>query len=611
MSYQYSQEAKKRIADLGQAEVAEFIEEIPQRLRKAVYEILPKVQGFRPRSQIEFKEKQRRLVGHLTHLEASQELDWKGFSLLWEAWARERFGGEFPQSDNSEPSLDAGLVFLKNLSDLFPEASREDVGRLFVFSGFPDHPDVFAMLTKFRSSETLMRDRMIDELPGRLEEIESRLGRAEGVVTDTTDRIGMIEEASAVYDKGAEKTSRGISQISSALFELRTALDVESARSGRIEKVINSLDTGGKKIAEAAIATDLRVDALEQGLRELAARGERWDGVSTEVEALKEAVIGLSVREADWAGAAEAVGVLEERLTALERILAGGGAAPGTRLLESKPEGPFVDILSVEGACDVVASNFQAIGVVKGAAIAMARKTVAAFVAGQMVQFTGSLADLAADAVAAAIGGPSYHEWRVPVGLISDEAASDCVETVAESSGCLLLRGANLSAFEVYGAAVRDIVVRRQFAASDYGRLALIASWAQGPASFPDGGTLAELGPVFDTDALPMRGMSAKLPDLKFGHLVQEAWGQVEGFDTDEPTSAIIQLRERLEEAGFEGGSLWKRVANRAYVILRAMPGGTPENDLHSLLVSWAIPWAKAMGAPSEEITRISRELVE
>jgi len=229
-----------------------------------------------------------------------------------------------------------------------------------------------------------------------------------------------------------------------------------------------------------------------------------------------------------------------------------------------------------------------------------------------MVQFSGSLADFVADAVAAAVGGPAYCEWRVPVGLVSNEAASDCIETAAESSDCLLLKGANLSAFEVYGTAVRDVVVRRQFSANSFGRLALIASWAQGPAAFPDGGTLAELGPVFDTDALQMRGVSAKLPQLKFGRLAKDAWWEVVDRDNDVPTPAAREWGELLKEAGFEGGGLWKRVANRVYAILRAMPGGPPEGDLHSLLVLWAIPWAKATGGPAKEIAQIAdRELAE
>lgn len=62
------------------------------------------------------------------------------------------------------------------------------------------------------------------------------------------------------------------------------------------------------------------------------------------------------------------------------------------------------------------------------------------------------------------------------VGIISDMDAFDFIETIAESSRCLLLKGANLSAFEIYGAAIRDIVVQRQIHPTNYDHLALIAT---------------------------------------------------------------------------------------------------------------------------------------
>lgn len=619
MSYQYSQEAKERISALGQAALAEFIEETPSNSRRTVYDRLPRVQGFRPGSQAEFKEKQKRLIGHLIHPQASLKgamLDWMSFAHLWEAWARERFGEAFPKGDNSEPASEAGTTFLKELADRFPGAAREDMERLFIFSGFPDHSDTAVTLARFRPASALARDRMIDGLPARLGEIEGRLGVAEATAVDTAERIGQIEAVSASLALNAEDAARNISRSSGAVAELRAALDAESARSSKIEELINTIDTAGKKTAKAISATDVRTDALEQSFRALAVRGDGWDGLAIEVAELKVAVAGLSAREADWTRAAEAVGFLEKRVAALEGILAGGTAGAGKRqqgrLLENKQEGPFIDIFSVEDACNLVASNLQSVGVMKGPAIATARQIVAALAAGQIVQFSGSLADFVAGAVAAAVGGPTYHEWRVPVGLISNEAAFDCIETATESSGCLLLKGANLSAFEVYGAAVRDVVVRRQFAASDYGRLALLASWAQGAAVFPDGGTLAELGPVFDTDTLQIRGMSSKLPQLKFGRLAKDSWIQIEGLDAKDSTPAAGELGELLKEAGFEGVGLWKRVINHVYKILRAMPGGTPEDDLNSLLLLWAIPWAKATGGPAKEIARIAeRELAE
>ncbi|WP_151743068.1 hypothetical protein, partial [Acinetobacter sp. TUM15113] len=64
MNYQYSQEAQKRISALGQATIVTFIEDVPLNIRKDAYKILPKVQGFRPNSPAELKEKQKRLITH-------------------------------------------------------------------------------------------------------------------------------------------------------------------------------------------------------------------------------------------------------------------------------------------------------------------------------------------------------------------------------------------------------------------------------------------------------------------------------------------------------------------------------------------------------------------
>lgn len=215
-----------------------------------------------------------------------------------------------------------------------------------------------------------------------------------------------------------------------------------------------------------------------------------------------------------------------------------------------------------------------------------------------------------ADAVAAAIGGQTFHEWRVPVGLVSDEAAIDCLEVISETSGCLLMKGANRSAFEVYGTAIRDVITRRQFSLPSYQRLSLIAAWTQGPATFPDGGTLAEIGPVFDTDSFSMRGVSAKLPELKFGYLVRNSWDQIDGFDDDPPRAFVSELKALIEESSFVPGNLWTRMADRAYSRLRIIPGGTSEEDLHSVLKLWALPWAKATAGPVEDIARIAGRIL-
>lgn len=616
MSYQYSQEARDRISTLGQIAITEFIEEIPHGIRKIFYERQPAIQGFRRGSPPEFKEKQKRLVGHLIHTQPGQKgaADWSTFASLWEAWGRNRLGTTFPPSDISSATPDAWPVFLTGLAELFPDAARENLERLFDFSGFADSPEAQVALGRFRPASTLARDLMIDALPGRLHKIEGYFEIAEAAAEEVAERIDQLESETGILAKGIADVVSSVDKSQGDVKEFGAALERVAARAGRLEEAVDTLGVARQEITEVIAAADARAEQFHHSLEALTVQGSAWDKTQAEVSALKQLIDALCAQESEWNLAATAVGHLAERIDILEVAVAKGGngtaTKPQVRLFEVESPGPIVEIHSVKGACELIACNLQACGVMKGAAITTAREILAALSAGQMVQFSGSISDLVADAVAAAIGGQTFHEWRVPVGLVSDEAAIDCLEVVSETSGCLLMKGANRSAFEVYGTAIRDVITRRQFSLPSYQRLSLIAAWTQGPATFPDGGTLAEIGPVFDTDNFSMRGVSAKLPELKFGHLVRNSWDQIDGFDDDSPRAVVSELKELIEESSFVPGNLWTRMVDRAYSRLRTIPGGSSEEDLHSVLTLWALPWAKATAGPVEDIARIAGRML-
>ena len=616
MSYQYSQEARDRISAFGQVAITEFIDEIPHGIRKILYEHQPAIQGFRRGSPPEFKEKQKRLVGHLIHNQPGQKgsTDWNTFARLWEAWGKSRLGAAFPASDISSLTSDAGPVFLTGLAELFPDAARENLERLLNFSGFADGPGAQVALGRFRPASTLARDLMIDALPGRLHKIEGYFEIAEAAAEEVAERIDQLESETDILAEGIREVVSSVDKSQGDFKSLRVALERVAERAGGLEKAVDALGATRQKITEVITTADARADQFQHSLEALTERSHAWDKTQEEISALKQLIDALCAQEDEWNHAATAVSHLAERIDILEVAVAKGGngrtTKPQLRLFEVESPGPIVEIHSVKGACELIACNLQACGVMKGAAITSAREILAALSAGQMVQFSGSISDLVADAVAAAIGGHTFHEWRVPVGLISDEAAIDCLEVVSETSGCLLMKGANRSAFEVYGTAIRDVVTRRQFSLPSYQRLSLIAAWTQGPATFPDGGTLAEIGPVFDTDNFSMRGVSAKLPELKFGHLVRNAWDQIDGLDDDSPRALVSELKELIEESSFVPGNLWTRMADRAYSRLRTIPGGSSEEDLHSVLTLWALPWAKATAGPVEDIARIAGRML-
>lgn len=615
MSFQYSNEARERICALGPAAIAEFVEEIPQGVRKPLYDRYPRAQGFRP-GRAEFKERQKRLIALLTHPQASPKgaPEWRHFAYLWEAWGRNRLGQSLPRGDDTIPAADAGVAFLKALAERLPDVAREDVARLFQFSGFPDHPDISAMLVRFRVSSELARDRMIDEMPARLANIEARLESIDSETKATARHAIQLETTCLGLSKSVPESDRDTEDLAEKLSGLREALESESLRGDERDRTIEALGAAGGQLTAAVEATNDRLTVLEENLRTSEARHDELAGVLAEVGELRKIVDGLAVQVDGLVGWADSMADLTRRVEAQEtspivqQTVSEGGLR--ARLVARRSEEALIDLHRVGDACELIASNLQATGVTQSAAMGVARQVVAALAAGQLIQLTGSLADLMAESVAAAISGSAYHELCVPVGLISDDSAADCVRSLAGNSGCLLVKGANRSAFEVYGSAIRDIVVRRQFGAIDYGSLALIATWAQGPATFPDGGTLAELGPVFDTDTLAMRSAFAKLPVRRCGRLAAENWAQLEGFDAELPASG--ELAALLEEVRFNGGALHKRVMHRGYAMLRRLPQGAQETDLHALLIAWVVPWGKATGGPVEDIRQLAkRQLAE
>ncbi|SET80840.1 hypothetical protein [Pseudomonas graminis] len=617
MSYQYGQEARERISAFGLAKIAEFIEEVPHTYRKNYYDRQPPISGFRRSSPPEFKEKQRRLIGHILHPQSGQkgDADWKTFANFWVAWAINRLGEDFPAGDRSAPQADAAPIFIETMANKFPDAPREILERLIAFSGFADHADTQAALGRFRPESTLARDRMIDGLPGRLDKIEGYFEIAETAAEEVAEHIELLESAMSSLLKNVEDVSVRIQGAVSEAADLRAEFNTSAELTEQLAEAVQALDYVGRKNTEALASTDDRVELATQKLNALSDQATIWDEASTQVLELKGLVDQINLQAPDWAQSAEAVAVLSERMESLQTNLnkLGSGSGHGqqqVRLLEVEAQGPIVEIRTVENACELIACNLQASGIVKGAAISVARVVVAGLASGQMIQFSGSLADFVADAVAAAVGGPTFHEWRVPVGLISEEAASDCFDEAAGTSGCLLLKGANRSAFEIYGTAIRDVVTRRQLSIATNHSLALISSWAQGPAAFPDGGTLAELGPVINTDSLQMRGVSSRLPSLKYGCLRSKSWDQLEGFSNETPSSLIPDLQELLDESSFNPGNLWTRSAYRAYLQLRSTPGGSEGGDLHSMLMFWACPWAKTSGGPFENIAAVAERIL-
>lgn len=84
---------------------------------------------------------------------------------------------------------------------------------------------------------------------------------------------------------------------------------------------------------------------------------------------LEEALAILNARGLDWDAAAANLASLHARVNTQESRVVGPshevGGQSRVRLIENEATGPFVEINSIEVACQVIANNLQASGVVK------------------------------------------------------------------------------------------------------------------------------------------------------------------------------------------------------------------------------------------------------
>lgn len=618
MSYHYSQEAKERILKLGQSSVSDFIGEVLPVSRRKVYSHMPKVPGFRTGHPTELKEKQKRLIGYMfqTHSSPEEVYAWKSFSLLWKFWAQEQIGKPLPEYVDLEPTANCGSIFIREVAKIFPKVARENIERLFFFSGFADDSNITEAFGLFHPETVLARDNVVDALSIRLGKLDERIESAEFIVEDSGNNIKRLESTTNSFATDLENSIRDISHNQKIITELQNQLNAQEKRYESISKAIDELYSFKRENNFSIEKIESKIDSYTLAVGEFSLREKVLDSMAKEMSELQVLFNSICERENEWTDSDDEKSYkkLHERVGELERNITKGDSdlmvSQLDKFYENKISETYESILSHGCAFNLIVSNLQAVGLTNGSSCAVARLTLAAFISGQIVQFSGSLADIVADAIATAVGAPTYHEWRVPVGLISDTAAFNFIESLAASSRCLVLKGANLSAFEIYGTAIRDIVVQRQLYSTSYDHLALIATWKHGPAVFPDGGMLAELGPVIDTDTLKIRGISANLPKLNFGGLAKDKWTEIEGLKSDSAKINMDELRELLGETGFDGGNLWRRMICNFYTSLMKMPEGNHIYDLHSVLLFYTLPWAKIKGGPVKEIADIAaREL--
>lgn len=615
MKCTYSQSAQQRLVQQGETSINAFVDEVPSTVRRKILEALPVIAGFRKGPALLKKQSERLVhtVGHASDATSRTTRNyWSAFGAIWASWGAERFPGAFPLGpfDFANASEEDAVAFVRKLVDGVPSGcAREDVERLVLFSGLPTTEALSTFISRLPSKTTLERERALSKLPDDVADIRSQLRSIQQSVgkLDSGMRATSADSAEAVrVAKGAaadsDETQRTLVEIEKRAVasrkDISTLSDKVAAQAKQLDGLLKS-NADSKRTSEED--QHARFQSLQKSIgeltSELAGVKEHLARVTDENRAL---VDSLKSKNGSATAPPEQVNVPS---FAVGRPIFAGVVRWEDAASNAEP----IRLDAVDALFKLTLNNLIACGIRPTDADGAARTIVGAALAGQLLQCRGSLADVLGTAIAITYGGAKALSWDVPLGL-RDGSEMDAVLRMAKEGAAqaIVLKGANKSAFEIYGGALRDLIVRRQLAPATIDEQLLVATWAEGPAAIPGGGALIELGPVIDTDRLAWSSAAGQ-SRLTLGLLVSGAResesSEIERMFVDE----LAEINRLVESLELPPNRLWRMAFSRFIKTLFTLPNAAFDSSVSVALNTWVIPWGKAMGIGKDKFEKAIR----
>jgi hypothetical protein len=448
--------------------------------------------------------------------------------------------------------------------------------------------DCTRLVLKFVSSLKLEG---LDFTKKQIEALSSALSQ-----DSTPSRVGSRAERVIAAMKDAVRTGASIEELTTFLLE-----------SDVVKQLLSKIEEEAREAEDARLAgqsSEAKQHLAALQARETAVRQElhRLEGQLRAIEKKGPASVDrLTARLLEGIGAFEKNPPDAIANLALVKQLSRRSTPHALSLQQVHPTSPSTEAGTLSELLAGLEDGFRSLALVQGAAKLQAREVAAAALAGQFVVFRGSLASIFAEFSATTFGGENTWRVSIPVGLLNGLELEVCVGRVLDharakgSLTTLILDNLNLSAFEVYGLQLHDIVARRQF--SNDGPtppLLLFGSLASGGAALPVATTLLDIGPVFSTDVVAFSQSEASVARRTFK--IQAAhWDQWrrESPGLVQDTERVVDLQDKLANTT---NSLWKRTTNTA---CRYLTGLGLQAPLQSLAFGWLIPRATVSGGPA------------
>lgn len=554
MSLIYSKEAKIRITALGSSNILIFLEKIPQ---KVISNFLPKVDGFKSKSAREHKERLKKLVHMLTHsnIETNYaEREWSALGMIWLMWGGANYNKLFSvELENMTFDEKNEMEFLQKFIKICePDGcSNADALKLMEFSGFPLSTAATDLLSRLPSEDFLEQKRNIRQLKKDISDLHEIIKNGNNeFFSDSFVRTSIFEESlksiTALINKRIESQSEVILENLEEKSSMRDNHELISAR---------------------LVENTERLDVLENLLEEF---------------------------EEKIVAAGENIRIMQEATSTkcqIDNTIIQENTKPfkiNNNIYSQNIQ--IKNLESIDDAANLLSENFHRIGINRLDAEIISGIVAASIFSGQIVQFCGSLAEILADATSCTLFSGKHLVWHIPLGLCDSSIGEDLLSEVKQESAEIrgvCLKGANRSAFEIYGDHVKNLIVSRQLESGDLNNnTSFVATWVDGPSTHLDCRPLLELGPLVDTDKL--KWGRPKWKNVISGNLVfpfSKKTNTSSASDLLEAETAISALSMPITQ-------LRKWIVIRALFWLFQIEKKETAKIIDSIAIGWILPWA-------------------
>jgi hypothetical protein len=602
MQIVYTEHARRRIGKLGASAITGFLEEIPSPLRSKVLAGLPRPHGFRKGSSFEVKERAKVFAQAISHVVDNRykehDIYWKAFTVAWLCWAKNFFSVELDKFEGNTQRELAEFVIDK-VGEL--RCAREDLEKLALFSYLSDDEASSNFISSRPGRDEIKSRRLVAELPLQVENIGRRVDEMLARISkiEKTQQSSIEEELLVNAVTPIEERVDSVRKASEeALETIRSRIDVSDGREIELRERVEALEVGAARLSTSTIAIEKAL--VEMGRESPSLRS----AIEEELQRTNSLDIRLTALELTKTASVEAATLTTSAIT--RPFWAGA-----IRRVNPVNNGQIRPLNSIAEVTQQLSANFFSVGIVKSDAEAIARIVTAALVAGQLCTFAGSLADLLADAVHTGLFGTGYIECEIPLGLCDGELASACCDAIAnEATGpALVLRGANRSAFEVYGGVIRESILRRQMGRGDpFEYRAMFATTCQGPSALDASESMTELGPTIDSDLL-----SWEMPrwgKVRVGALKGPSWREL--FKQPDDVQEVWETTQSILGQNRVLSTSLLPIISRAYTSLCLIPNLDDSVCIELLLSAWLVPALVRGGADydvvQKEVSRILKD---